>query len=483
MSSTLITYEGTGSQTDFDIPFDYLKKTFVTVSIDSRVLKGGDQSDSGAEYYFLDKTKIRLRTAPSAGQFITIRRYTSETERVVSFKDASVLKASNLETSQLQAFHISAEARDIINDALVQDKDDNWDAKNHRIINVADPVNDQDAVTYKTYKEDAKGAYQARLGAESAQAKAETAQKASETAQSKAETAQGKAETAQRASETAQGKAETAQSKAETAQGKAETALEATETARDTTLGYKQEAEASLQETNTARDEAVNAKSVAIEASTNAKASELLAKDWATKDGIVSDGLGSAYYYAKESKTTFDSITTKVQEVTDSAVNTVNSTRDSAVSTVNSTRDQAVSRVTEEGGTQVSLATAQANTAREEADRSHQEAERAKQYADQASQGQLQADWNETDDSLSTFIKNKPVLGALAYKNSISYSEVTDAPTNIAKTDTQQTFTQAQTFNENVIIKGKNAVRSINGTTADTEGNVTIQEGLNLRIW
>lgn len=168
MASTLIIYSGTGSQTDFAVPFDYLKKTFVVVSLQDTTLRGGDYGDTGADYYFIDKTNIRLKTAPASGKLLTIRRYTSATERIVTFKDASVLKATDLDTSQLQAFHIAEEARDIINDALIQDKFDNWDAKNHRIVNVADPVDPQDAVTYKVYKEDAQGAYQSKLEAQRA---------------------------------------------------------------------------------------------------------------------------------------------------------------------------------------------------------------------------------------------------------------------------------------------------------------------------
>lgn len=42
MASTIIIYEGDGTRTDFTIPFDYLKKSFVTVRLDpSTTLTGG----------------------------------------------------------------------------------------------------------------------------------------------------------------------------------------------------------------------------------------------------------------------------------------------------------------------------------------------------------------------------------------------------------------------------------------------------------
>lgn len=162
MASTLIIYQGTGSQTDYTVPFDYLKKSFVNVSLEGEELTGGDPDDTGADYYFIDNTTIRLKVAPPSGQYLTIRRYTSQTQRVVTFKDASVLKANDLDTSQLQAFHIAAEARDVINDALIQNKDDNWDAKNKRIVRVADPVDPHDAMTYGVYLQDSKKVQQNR---------------------------------------------------------------------------------------------------------------------------------------------------------------------------------------------------------------------------------------------------------------------------------------------------------------------------------
>lgn len=149
MANTLIIYKGDGATTEYTIPFDYLKKTFVKVILDTRELQGGNQSDPSAEYYFLDARTIKLKTAPPSGTQLTIRRFTSESERVVSFNDGSVFKAKDLDVSQVQAFHIASEARDIINDALIQDSEDNWDAKGHRIVNVGDPVNPQDAVTKK----------------------------------------------------------------------------------------------------------------------------------------------------------------------------------------------------------------------------------------------------------------------------------------------------------------------------------------------
>lgn len=154
MASTIAFYTGDGTTTDFTVPFDYLAKKFVRVSLGVTILKGGDYGDTSKDYYFLDKTKVRLKVPPQEGEVLTIRRYTSATDRVVSFKDASVLKATDLDVSSAQTIHIAEESRDIINDALIKDKEDNWDAKFRKVINVNDPENDQDAVTLGYYKKD-----------------------------------------------------------------------------------------------------------------------------------------------------------------------------------------------------------------------------------------------------------------------------------------------------------------------------------------
>ena len=149
MANTIIIYQGDGTTTSFTVPFDYLKKTFVKVFFNtSTELKGGTSSDTSADYYFADNSTIKLRSiVPTTSQTITIRRYTSVTERVASFRDGSVLYAKDLDTSQVQAFHIAEEARDILNDALTVDRLGNWDAKNKRIINVGTPTESTDSAT------------------------------------------------------------------------------------------------------------------------------------------------------------------------------------------------------------------------------------------------------------------------------------------------------------------------------------------------
>lgn len=186
MSSTIIYYEGDGVTQDFVIPFDYLAKRFVYVYVNGEEQVGGNSDTVGINYYFAEPTTIRFLEAPASGTIVLIRRITPSTERVVSFNDGSLLKAKDLNVSTLQAYHIAEEARDISEGSFNPDEFLNWDAKNRRIINLADPIDDNDAVNYKTYKDDAEGAFQSRNQAEvfafNAQASASTAVSAANSA-------------------------------------------------------------------------------------------------------------------------------------------------------------------------------------------------------------------------------------------------------------------------------------------------------------
>lgn len=198
MASTIAFYLGDGTTTDFIVPFDYLKKSFVTVRLGTgNTLTGGDYGDTGSDYYFLDKTTIRLKVAPASGEALTIRRHTSATERVVTFKDASILKATDLDTSQVQAFHIAEEGRDVLEDSLSVNREGNWDAKGKRIVNVGTPEADSDAVAYGTYKADALGALQSKIAAEKARDRAIEAETNSKKSEENAKLSETKAKTSE----------------------------------------------------------------------------------------------------------------------------------------------------------------------------------------------------------------------------------------------------------------------------------------------
>lgn len=362
MTSTIANYQGNGSTTDFSVPFDYLAKKFVKVTVDSREKLGGDYGDTTKDYFFVDKTTIRFNTAPASGAEIIIRRYTSATDRIVSFKDASVLKAKDLDASAIQVIHIAEEGRDIINDALLVDKEGNWDARGHRIVNVGDPIGDNDAVSFKVYKDDAMGAYQAKLKAEAARdaAKAsETNAKASEVNAKESEvTAKASAGTSVSAAKHADAvktenqaileEARQLQINIETSERNVyDNAVIATQKADEAKVS---ERNAKVSETNAKASE-TNAKASEVSASDSAS----LAKDWANKTtGTVDGSEYSSKYYANKAKESATEGTTTLNEIKTEGAKQVKSITDTATTEI--------SKITSEGGRQVGLVSAQGTT-------------------------------------------------------------------------------------------------------------------------
>lgn len=146
---TSVTYTANGTQKVFSIPFDYLRGSFIHVNVNNEAV---------SDFEVINRT-LEFAAAPAAGATIYIYRETP-TERLVSWADASVLKASDMTISQVQQLHIIEEGQDWskANSIVLNDTGDAWEGRGHRMANLADPINPADAVT-KDYMETVQGGF------------------------------------------------------------------------------------------------------------------------------------------------------------------------------------------------------------------------------------------------------------------------------------------------------------------------------------
>ncbi|AKA61571.1 tail fibers protein [Enterobacter phage E-4] len=264
---TVMTYPLDGSTTDFNIPFEYLARKFVRVT-----LIGVDRKELilNQDYRFATKTTISTTRAlgPADGYtLIEIRRFTSATDRLVDFTDGSILRAYDLNISQVQTLHVAEEARDLTADTIGVNNDGNLDARGRRIVNVADAQDVGDAINLgqiQRWNDSAlNSANRAKQEADRATARANDANNSANASASSASSSAGSAELSKQwaVKETA-----------------VEPNLESSRTYALHSMSYRNEAKDAADRAKTSEANAKDSESNAKNSEANAKSSEAKAK-------------------------------------------------------------------------------------------------------------------------------------------------------------------------------------------------------------
>lgn len=173
--TTVYTYPLNSSTREFTVPFEYLARRFVTVTLigtNRRELVLND------DFRFISQSIIQttLPWGPGDGyENIEIRRNTSASERLVDFADGSILRAYELNISQVQTMHVAEEARNMVTDTIGVNNDGDLDARGRRIVNLADALEPDHAVTLRQEQDWAASTLGHKTAAETAKTLSEAA--------------------------------------------------------------------------------------------------------------------------------------------------------------------------------------------------------------------------------------------------------------------------------------------------------------------
>jgi hypothetical protein len=139
MANSFVRYTGNNSTTSYAIPFSYRSTADLTVTLSGVVTTAYTLNSAG--------TTLTFNSAPAQDAAIEIRRRTSQGTKLVDYASGSVLTENDLDTDSDQAFFMSQEAIDDAGDVIkVSNVNFQWDVQNKRLTNVADPVDNTDAV-------------------------------------------------------------------------------------------------------------------------------------------------------------------------------------------------------------------------------------------------------------------------------------------------------------------------------------------------
>lgn len=138
MAYSYVRYTGNGSTTNYTFSFPYISSDHIKVRVDGTLV---------TTWSFLNSSTIQFLSAPANGAVIEIRRETPKDSTIVNFTDGSVLLERDLDLLATYDLYLAQETKDGLDNSIQQNSLGQFDALNKRIINVADPVDAQDAVT------------------------------------------------------------------------------------------------------------------------------------------------------------------------------------------------------------------------------------------------------------------------------------------------------------------------------------------------
>jgi hypothetical protein len=104
MAYSYYIYPGTGSQTQFNVAFDYIRREHVAVTVNG----------VAASFTWVNSGLIQMDTAPANGATVRVYRTTPLSAPLVDFADGSTLVAVDLDTSAKQSIYTQQELDDRI---------------------------------------------------------------------------------------------------------------------------------------------------------------------------------------------------------------------------------------------------------------------------------------------------------------------------------------------------------------------------------
>lgn len=144
MAITFQDYTATASQTEFAFNFPYLEDEHVTVFVD------GVQKTLTTDFTIQTSSakKVILNTPATGGEVVRVRRISAPAVDLVDFVNGSVLTESELDRAYLHNRYLAEESSEQ-NDVSMRLTAGavGWDGLTKRILNIVDPVNEQDVAT------------------------------------------------------------------------------------------------------------------------------------------------------------------------------------------------------------------------------------------------------------------------------------------------------------------------------------------------